>query len=93
MISIYCEPGPGGAIFCLAGGPASAAAPTQPGVVQQVPAHPAGYAETPEVTGPTCNGDSIGHWEGDTLVVETISLRDENNFNETDETGGATCGR
>jgi hypothetical protein len=31
----------------------------------------------PEDPDPTFNGHSIGHWEGDTLVVETIGLRDD----------------
>ena len=26
---------------------------------------------------PTFNGHSIGHWEGDTLVVDTIGLRED----------------
>jgi hypothetical protein len=30
----------------------------------------------PEDPDPTYNGSSIGHWEGDTLVVTTIGLRD-----------------
>jgi hypothetical protein len=29
----------------------------------------------PEIFDPTTNGDSIGHWEGDTLVVDTIGFQ------------------
>ncbi len=29
----------------------------------------------PEDLWPTYNGDSVGHWEGDTLVFDTISLK------------------
>jgi hypothetical protein len=29
---------------------------------------------------PTYNGDSIGHWEGDTLVVDTVGLRGDTVF-------------
>ena len=32
---------------------------------------------------PTFNGHSIGHWEGDTLVVETVGLRDDTWFDRT----------
>jgi hypothetical protein len=32
----------------------------------------------PKDPDPTYFGDSIGHWEGDTLVVDTIGLRDDN---------------
>ena len=32
---------------------------------------------------PTYNGDSIGHWEGDTLVVDTVGLRDDTIFDVT----------
>src|SRR5262249_10146963 len=28
----------------------------------------------------TFQGDSIGHWEGDTLVVDTVALSDGNEF-------------
>jgi hypothetical protein len=35
-------------------------------------AHPA-----PDELMPTYNGHSIGHWEGKTLVVDTVSLRDD----------------
>ena len=31
----------------------------------------------PDVPDPTFHGHSIGHWEGDTLVVETTNFRDE----------------
>jgi hypothetical protein len=31
----------------------------------------------PEDLEPSFNGHSIGHWEGDTLVVETVGLRDD----------------
>jgi hypothetical protein len=33
-----------------------------------------GRGHTPDVD-PSFSGDSVGHWEGDTLVVETIALR------------------
>src|SRR3569623_1354195 len=29
---------------------------------------------------PSYNGDSIGHWEGDTLVVDTVGLRGDTVF-------------
>ena len=29
---------------------------------------------------PTFSGESIGHWEGDTLVVDTIAIRNETSF-------------
>jgi hypothetical protein len=32
---------------------------------------------------PTYNGDSIGHWEGDTLVVDTVGLRQDTVFDVT----------
>jgi len=35
--------------------------------------HPA-----PEDRWPTYTGDSVGHWEGDTLVVDTVSIRNSN---------------
>ena len=31
----------------------------------------------PDILDPTFAGESIGHWEGDTLVVSTIGLRDD----------------
>jgi len=31
----------------------------------------------PKDPNPTWNGYSVGHWEGDTLVVETIGFRDD----------------
>jgi hypothetical protein len=34
----------------------------------------------PEDPDPAFNGSSIGHWEGDTLVVETIGLNNQNNI-------------
>jgi hypothetical protein len=34
-------------------------------------------AEHPPNLRPSWNGDSIGHWEGDTLVVDTIGFNDE----------------
>ena len=33
--------------------------------------------EHPKDLLPTWNGDSIGHWEGDTLVVDTIGFNDK----------------
>jgi hypothetical protein len=33
--------------------------------------------EHPKTLLPTFNGDSIGHWEGDTLVVDTIGFNDK----------------
>ena len=32
----------------------------------------------PKDLNPTWMGDSIGHWEGDTLVVDTVGLNDKN---------------
>lgn len=32
---------------------------------------------------PTYAGDSVGHWEGDALVVETIGVRDDTNLDVT----------
>jgi hypothetical protein len=32
---------------------------------------------------PSFNGDSIGHWEGDTLVVDTVGLRADTMFEQT----------
>src|SRR5437867_7207610 len=34
----------------------------------------------PKDLDPSFNGYSMGHWEGDTLVVETVSLRDDTNL-------------
>jgi hypothetical protein len=34
----------------------------------------------PEDPDPAFNGSSIGHWEGDTLVVETVGLNNQNNI-------------
>ena len=36
----------------------------------------------PENLDPTWNGHSIGTWDGDTLVVDTVGFRDENWFDE-----------
>ena len=32
---------------------------------------------TPEISDPTFHGHSIGHWEGDTLVVDTVDIMPE----------------
>ena len=32
---------------------------------------------------PSYNGHSVGHWEGDTLVVETVGMRADTNFDVT----------
>ncbi len=37
----------------------------------------------PEDLDPSFNGDSIGHWEGDTLIVETVGLRDDTRIETT----------
>jgi hypothetical protein len=37
----------------------------------------------PEDLEPSFNGDSIGHWEGDTLIVETVGLRDDTRIEAT----------
>ncbi len=34
----------------------------------------------PDITLPSFNGDSIGHWEGDTLVVETVNFEPEHHW-------------
>lgn len=36
-------------------------------------------AEHPKNVKPTYSGDSVGHWDGDTLVVDTIAIRDQEN--------------
>ena len=40
-------------------------------------------AEGPDSPDPTFNGYSVGHWEGDTLVVDTKFLRGDTNFDRT----------
>ena len=42
--------------------------------------HPA-----PEDRWPTYTGDSVGHWEGDTLVIDTVSMR-MSNYPESGDT-------
>jgi hypothetical protein len=42
-------------------------------VVRRIPL--GGAHADPAKTAPTFNGDSIGHWEGDALVVETVNIR------------------
>jgi hypothetical protein len=37
----------------------------------------------PEDPDPTFNGHSIGHWEGKTLVVDTVGLRDDTMFDQS----------
>lgn len=37
----------------------------------------------PKDVEPTYNGDSIGHWEGDTLVVDTVGLRPDTMYENT----------
>ena len=39
-----------------------------------------GHPKDPD---PAYNGDSIGHWEGDTLVIDTVGMRDDVNFDVT----------
>jgi hypothetical protein len=38
-----------------------------------------GHAD-PEIKPPSYSGDSIGHWEGDTLVVETTNLQPKHHW-------------
>lgn len=42
-----------------------------PQTIRMVPTDGRPHAEDPDVT---FNGDSVGHWEGDTLVVDTIAI-------------------
>jgi hypothetical protein len=41
----------------------------------------------PDIIVPTFNGESIGHWEGETLVVDTIGFRDDHHWMDQ---GGAS---
>ena len=50
-----------------------------PGAFRVIPTHGGPHQSDPD---PTWYGDSIGHWEGDTLVVDTTG------FNETELPGG-----
>ena len=34
----------------------------------------------PDIYAPSYNGESIGHWEGDTLVIETQNFETKNHF-------------
>jgi hypothetical protein len=39
--------------------------------------------ELPKDPNPTWMGYSVGHWEGDTLVVDTVSMRDDTPYDRT----------
>jgi len=45
-----------------------------PGAFRVIPTHGGPHQSDPD---PTWYGDSIGHWEGDTLVVDTIGFNDK----------------
>ena len=49
------------------------------GGVRRIPTDGRKHPAEDELT-PTFMGDSVGHWEGDTLVVDTIGLRDDTVF-------------
>ena len=48
-----------------------------PRVSGNVPDHPDGWSPHPVDPDPSWLGDSVGHWEGDTLVVDTIGFNDK----------------
>ena len=59
-------------VFLYSGGGTSS---SYPNVYRVIPLNRPHNAE--RVSQDTARGDSVGHWEGDTLVVDTIGLNDE----------------
>jgi len=49
------------------------------GGVRRIPTDGRKHPSEDDLT-PTFMGDSVGHWEGDTLVVDTVGLRDDTVF-------------
>ena len=49
-----------------------------PGIFRIIPTNVAAHPADPD---PTWMGDSIGHWEGDTLVVDSVGFNDKTEIN------------